>query len=156
MTDLYRCISRPVVQNRTGGDKNRDSREGGVNFLSSSHFQRESWASTLDLPQTTLQRTATHCNSTLDLPQTKLQHTATHCNSTLDLPQTTLQHTATHYNSTLDLPQSTLQHTTTHCNSTLDLPQTTLQHTATHCNCNTLQQHIRSTTTKKGISYSFL
>jgi len=52
---------------------------------------------------TTLQRTATHCNT--------LQRIATHCNS-LQLTAThcnALQHTATHCNA--------LQHTTTHCNT---------------------------------------
>ena len=65
----------------------------------------------------TLQHTATHCNT--HLPQftvvehvhcSTLQHTAAHCS--------TLQHTATHCN--------TLQHAIALCN--------TLQHPATHCN----------------------
>ena len=64
------------------------------------HSEWGSWESILDLPHTTLQHTATHCNT--------LQHTATQCY--------TRQHTATHCN--------TLQHTATHCNSTLDLPHT--------------------------------
>jgi len=62
----------------------------------------------------TLQHTATHCNTL-----STLQHTAAHCN--------TLQHTATHC-STLQHTAaycSTLQHTAAHCN--------TLQHTATNC-----------------------
>jgi len=74
---------------------------------------------------------ATHCN-TLQHTATTLQHTATHCN--------TLQHTATHCNAlqragSLMLVR-TLGRFVTYCN-TLQHPATscnTLQHTATHCN----------------------
>jgi len=67
---------------------------------------------------------------------TTLQHTATHCD-TLQLAATyctTLQQTATHFN--------TLQHAAAHCNT---LQQHMKQHTGkTHCN-NTLQQYTTTT-----------
>ena len=94
----------------------------------------------------TLQHTATHCNTL----QSTLQHTATHyhymklgkkkresskCNYYINSPGAmvkahcnTLQHTATYCN--------TLQHTATHCN-TLQHTHTSrnsCMHTATHCN----------------------
>ena len=92
----------------------------------------------------TLQHTATHCNTLhmsmeyLRMPMARLvnvtahcplQHTTTHCN--------TLQHTATHcktLNVTAHCPLPTathcsmctaMSHTATHCNA--------LQHTASHC-----------------------
>jgi len=71
---------------------------------------------------TTLQHTATHCNTLKQAAAhcNTLQTTATHCNA--------LQRTATHCNA--------LQRTATHCNA---LQRTaahcsTLQHTAAHCN----------------------
>ena len=69
-----------------------------------------------------------------------LQHTATHCNTPDELPfKSTLQHTATtHCNTPDELAfKSTLQHTATiHCNTPDELAfKSTLQHTATtHCN----------------------
>jgi len=103
----------------------------------------------------TLQHTATHCNT---LPYTAtlthshsaashcdtLQHTATHYNTLQHSHTCTLPHrTVTHYNtlqhsthSHFATHRNTLQHTATHC-STLQHIAThcnTLQHTATHCN----------------------